>query len=912
MRLTLLLALTGAVAAAQVPQELPLEPFTSFYTHEIFADIPELNPGDPNARFISTTGFTLARTHVIAIATSPEVPAEEPDPLTALDPRRNQDEEEVDVAYYTVGPEMWFLGHPANNAFEMQLVGISLSSREIVHGPYNLPGNAADPRSRLAMVQSVSTAPPVSGEPLVVGRDDRHIIVTNPRSHRVTGFLLDPDQQAGTQLVSAFQFEAADYDAMALPGDSLSARALGDVAPRAPESQPAPPEIDPLTEATYYFQVYDYAPTHIMGVDREHQPDPDLFNGRADPAMPALLSVLAVGPPTERIDSWNLSQTIPPPASYASPESEAKAFPFPSGVALETDALSRYGYLIARTGGFRDAIFVLSMDELGELVTEEILNSAHFNPHYPIRLSEIEFDIDGTMWVRTEVVFDEDGEQVYPDLFHISATFPRLTLPNFYFNATDPPNLVGRGDLNRDALIDSADIAWLVNYLNLGADPNFDPGLINRVDVDANGRYDFFDFEGLVTQVLVGDPHLDPPLRSIPAISLNLLEDDAHILPASTVWDIEVGDINHDGFPETFVLFEDAIGTSLYYVPGTGEIPSSPERAQTFALDFPARDMVLEDFTADGRPDLAMVTANVGSTAYLHLGFTLSVNASLEVALAFTPGFEVGPNPLDITTGDFDTDSRPDILIGLDRTSDNLVVFANRPGQSLERNLFTYGQAPRGLATGDLVRRGGQGDLVVAADDDFTVELVSITRAGVRQVTSTRDTSNPPRDVVIGRFATPETTYSPLAADLYHPNDNLDVAVIESPAVTGPALQIFRGDGEGGLSLAADIEIFSVQTAIDGEIADFNRDGRDDIMVVGRKAIAIYGGNPLLQSISNISFLGLAPVLHPSIGDITDAEVADFDRDGYTDAVIATSGTLFTSRLIWAENQLEPTWPSDD
>ncbi|MBN1477597.1 VCBS repeat-containing protein [Candidatus Sumerlaeota bacterium] len=902
--------LTGSVALAQQPpDEIPIPPPGIYYTQEILGNIPELNPS-LEERFVSTSGFTITRTYVQAIATSPEEPVEEPDPLPSSNPRRNQEEEVVDVVFYTVGPELWFLGHPANDQFDMQVVGINLVSSEIACGPYSLPGDAADPLSRLAMIQSMTTAEPVSGALPELGKDDRYLIVTNPRSHRVTGFLLDPDLPAGTQLISSFQFDAADYDDDAIPGDPLNARALADVCAQLLEEQPEPWEIDPQTEAIYYFQVFDHRPTQIQGIDREHQPYPDLLNGRADPEMPALLSTLSVGPPVARATSVNLAQLAPTTAIYATPEGQA--FPFPSGVAIDTNVLggdNGQTYFIARTGGFRDALFLRTTDEMENPIGEEIYNSANFHPYFPLRLSEVEFDeIIGSMWVRTEVVLNPEGEQIFPDLYHITPVSPELALPNLYSNPTDPLNFAGRGDMNRDGRLDSADIVWLVNYLNLGADPNFDPGLINRVDVDANGRYDFFDFEGIVTQILVGG-RADPPLLNIPAIALTP-DGDVHTLPAQTVWDVEVDDLNHDGYPETFALYDDAVGTSLYFVPGEiGEFPPDPNSAQIFPLDFPARDMTLEDFTADGLPDLALVTSNVGGTAYLHLGFTQSINPSLEIALAFTPGFEVGPSPLDITTGNFDTDSRPDILIGLDRDEDNLAVFSNRPGQGLERMLLTYGDAPRGLATGDLAEGGGQGDLVIAAEDDFTVELISINRAGARQVISTRDTANAPRDVVIGRLATPEGTYSPLSGDPYLPGDFFDVAVIESPAVSGPALQIFRGNGQGQLSLAADIQIISVQTAVDGEVADFNRDGRDDVVIVGRKAIAIYGGNPLLQPVSSIRFDGLAPVLSFGTGDITDAEVGDFNGDGFPDMVVAISGTFFSSRLVWVENMLEPQWP---
>jgi len=124
------------------------------------------------------------------------------------------------------------------------------------------------------------------------------------------------------------------------------------------------------------------------------------------------------------------------------------------------------------------------------------------------------------------------------------------------------------------------------------------------------------------------------------------------------------------------------------------------------------------------------------------------------------------------------------------------------------------------------------------------------------------------------------------------PTSTWQVAAIEDIG-NAAALRdrLYINDGKGHFTLSAD---YLRYTRIRGlvRVADFDRDGDQDVFVGGRVDAGIYGKPPtsyLLQNDGKGNFTVVTAALAPGLehlGMITDAAWVDVDKDGWPDLVV--------------------------
>ena len=247
-------------------------------------------------------------------------------------------------------------------------------------------------------------------------------------------------------------------------------------------------------------------------------------------------------------------------------------------------------------------------------------------------------------------------------------------------------------------------------------------------------------------------------------------------------------------------------------------------QSPTFARsDYPfIGQQVVGDFNGDGRPDLA-------GQAYLVQAVTVRLNNG-NGTFGAVVDYPLPAWPQDVAVGDFNGDGRLD-----------LVVTYNDPQISVS------------LLTG----RG---------DGTFNVPVTFPNTSGFGSpAVVTVDLNNDAKpDLVIAH----------------------DMACFTAPCVVGLTISVMMGNGDGTFQPTREFEVGRGMTEI--AVGDFNRDGRKDLAIAGDNArVYLLHGNgdgtftqqPTLTLINDGT---------PNTGvDGTDIDVADFNRDGIEDLVVA-------------------------
>jgi hypothetical protein len=274
-----------------------------------------------------------------------------------------------------------------------------------------------------------------------------------------------------------------------------------------------------------------------------------------------------------------------------------------------------------------------------------------------------------------------------------------------------------------------------------------------------------------------------------------------------------------------------------------------------------------------------------------------------------------------LAVGRYDANDNPDIVIGDNAATRNLMVYLSGVTSMVPRVETTL-DAPRALALGRLrpesLVQGTNGDLyddiVLGADAGFAIRAYANGAFNVGTPLLNLGTANSPRELVLGRFATAEGTGSDAGVG-NDANDFIDIAVAELGSASAPSVQFFRQSGvySGGQLVntvfepAATLNISGFGTASTIETADFNLDGRSDVIVTGRYTggsgmVAVYAANSLLLPFSVASARQWTHQYFYTGASVSDAEPGDFDGDGDADIIVGVTGTALNNGLGLLEN----------
>jgi len=333
---------------------------------------------------------------------------------------------------------------------------------------------------------------------------------------------------------------------------------------------------------------------------------------------------------------------------------------------------------------------------------------------------------------------------------------------------------------------------------------------------------------------------------------------------------ITTGDFNGDGIPDVAEVSSDG---TLAVLLGNGD------GTFTAAPSIPAGSFVLTittaDFNGDGKADLA-----VGSFA----------NGSVNVLLGNGDGtFVRGPNLVDddglvamLVPADLNGDGIEDI-VGVDALKNRLFILLGH-GDGTFSEVSTHpatGQNPVAVAIGDY---NGDGKLDLAVDNVFDSNRLLNPVSLTILLGNGDGTFTPAAPVPVG--IGPESI---VTAD-FNGDGKLDLAVanIQPPAT----VEVFLGNGDG--TFAGAVSTLPINYLNTLAIGDFNGDKIPDIATfeeVGTTApqnvIALIGNGD--GTFTNVSGSDLAV---PNMG-----AVADFNRDGLDDIAVANETTGVTVML---------------
>lgn len=483
-------------------------------------------------------------------------------------------------------------------------------------------------------------------------------------------------------------------------------------------------------------------------------------------------------------------------------------------------------------------------------------------------------------------------------------------------------NSVAVGDFNGDGKVDLVMSGGFNVAIRLGnGDGTFGPATTINVGASAFG---------IAVADLNGDGKLDVALGGGTTVSVLLGNGDGtfaaatHVNAGTGPYAIVASDFNHDGRIDLATANYGSNNVSVLLGNGNGTFAG----AVNYVAGTNPKAVVAADLNGDGNMDVAV--ANQGG------GYGIS-NVSILIGaangtFAAPVNYDIGASSYDVTSvsaGDFNGDNKVDLAFSLPGATSRLTMLrGNGDGTFAPVSVIMTADAQAVLA-GDF-NHDGLSDLAVASYHDSSTRIghlsILLARSGGSFVTPPEITGlgvvssavadfngDGIPDVVFvgggiqagfvevmlgngdGTFGSPISTavisgLSGIAVGDFNGDGKKDVAVTWTDIGTAGHIQILLGNGDGTFTLKTGGNSSGGAWAGFLAVADFNGDGKADIVVVNQNNVAILLGT---GSGSFGTPTGYAVGTNP-----LSAVIGDFNGDGKLDLAVSNSGSNNVSILI--------------
>jgi hypothetical protein len=277
---------------------------------------------------------------------------------------------------------------------------------------------------------------------------------------------------------------------------------------------------------------------------------------------------------------------------------------------------------------------------------------------------------------------------------------------------------------------------------------------------------------------------------------------------------VKIGDVNGDGLADvvltTSYYFDPAHDFKLYVFlqQPAGQLAAPILYPTNSSYSSRAQSVQIGDVNGDRRQDIVL-----GNTNNIEV-FLQQPDGTLSPSVVYaTPMAQV------IRIGDVNNDGRADV-VGLDWSSNNVAVFLQNAGGTLDPAVMY--NAPHGgyndLDLGD-VNGDGLADIVVMSGQSWLPNVVVLTQAATGGF-------NPP---VSHSVASGVLTAGVAVGDVNGDGRN-DIVVTYGGNNPYSKVGVFYQNAAGGLDPAVSFDSLDIPESV--EIADVNRDGRADIIVL--------------------------------------------------------------------------------
>ncbi|MFC1700184.1 FG-GAP-like repeat-containing protein, partial [Patescibacteria group bacterium] len=430
------------------------------------------------------------------------------------------------------------------------------------------------------------------------------------------------------------------------------------------------------------------------------------------------------------------------------------------------------------------------------------------------------------------------------------------------------PEGVELGDLNNDGYLDVAVATWDNNtvsvLLNSGSEGTFDakndytvdtgPDMVAIDDFDNDGYNDLAtaNYTGASMSILIndGDGTFDGGKVDYSVGSTSLQP-----------YDIDVGDLNGDGYPDAAIPNDGSSTISVFINDGDGTFASSVE----YTTSIHPEGVVIKDVDHDGSNDLAIANYSRGVTILLNDGDGTFDGAKDE--------YSTGDSPYGVAIEDLDKDGYKDLATA-NYGDDTISIFINdEDGTFASKSDYSAGNTPIDVDAGDF-DNDGYTDIVAVNYAENTASIFLNSGPGLFPTRSTYTTGSNPYYIKVG--------------DL----NNDGYKDIATANWSGGTTSVLLNSGSAGVfNTKTDYTVGTNPITLD--VGDLDNDGYNDLAVSNRASNSV---SVLLNSGSEGTFD--SKVDYTSGSSPTTVVIGDVDLDGYKDLVTSNYGAGTVSVFI--------------